>query len=386
MGMLPSFTSRLWVFLAFFFAAPLAVLTASEGAFLSLQRRIVDIYEQNHAAVVRVFAAFDAEGSGSRRMLFVGTGFYISKEGHILTNTNITFGADRVWVEKDGIAYAAEVIGQDPLTNISVIRTLTLPPNFKFLRLSESPDPPGVGSFVIALTCELGMEPGPSMGLVKGWNTSYGDRILPTIFLRTSIPSEGGEGGSPVFDLNGALIGMIVAALPEVRSSFVLPSRAIQRIRDDILFSREVSYAFFGMQTREISDLERGPRVIIENVQEGGPAEAAGLKAGDQLLRMGDFVINRDADLRMASFFAHPDEFIAVLVLRDGEEREVALRAGKRETPITATTPLQAAEAGVPKLGVPPSDEGAHEPQGASTEALSEEAKESQSDKTESDQ
>ncbi len=357
--------------LAFFFAVPSLSLTGSEGAFLSLQRRIVDIHEHNHPAVVKVFAAFNAEGAGTRRMLFVGTGFYISKEGHILTNTNVTFGADRIWVEKDGIAYAAEVIGQDPLTNISLIRTLTLPPDFKFLRLSESPDPPVVGSFVVALTCELGMEPGPSMGLVKGWNTSYGDRILPTIFLRTSIPSEGGEGGSPVFDLNGSLVGMIVAALPEIRSSFVLPSRAIQRIRDDILFSREVSYAFFGMQTREVSDLEHGPRIVVEEVKTAGPAESAGLKVGDQLLRVGDFAIERDADLRMASFFARPNEFVQIRILREGEEMEIALRAGKRETPISATSPLQSAEAGIPTLGLPPADE---EGESAVQEPLAEEA------------
>ena len=124
----------------FFLSAGLARAASDNGgAPLALQKRVTDIYRANERAVVKVFAAFDAKQPGGKSMLFIGTGFYISKEGHILTNTNITYGANRIWVERNGIAYAAELIGSDPLTNVSIIKVFALPADFQFLRLSDSP-------------------------------------------------------------------------------------------------------------------------------------------------------------------------------------------------------------------------------------------------------
>ncbi|MGE9293346.1 MAG: trypsin-like peptidase domain-containing protein [Puniceicoccales bacterium] len=314
----------------------------NSGGPLALQKRVIDIYRANEKAVVKVFAAFDGKQPGGKSVLFIGTGFYISKEGHILTNTNVTYGADRIWVERNGIAYAAELIGSDPLTNVSIIKVFALPADFQFLRLSDSPDAPPIGSFLVALTCELGQDPGPSLGLVSGWNTNYGERVLPTIYLRSDIPSDGGEGGSPVFDVNGSLVGMLIVALPEIRSSFILPARAIQRIRDDILFSGKVTYAYFGLQTRQKSNLDSGPWVEVEGLVEAGPAAQAGLKVGDKVLEMGDFTITTDADLRIASFYQRPDEFVPLLIERDGERIELSVKPGAREAPPSAMPPVGA--------------------------------------------
>lgn len=312
----------------------------NSGGPLALQKRVIDIYRANERAVVKVFAAFDGKQPGGKTMLFIGTGFYISKEGHILTNTNVTYGADRIWVERNGIAYAAELVGSDPLTNVSIIKVFALPADFQFLRLSDSPEMPPIGSFLVGLTCELGQDPGPSLGLVSGWNTHYGERVLPTIYLRSDIPSDGGEGGSPVFDMNGALVGMLIVALPEIRSSFVLPARAIQRIRDDILFSGKVTYAYFGFQTRQKSNLGSGPWVEVEGLVEGGPAALAGVQVGDKLVKMGDFPITTDADLRVASFFQRPDEFVPLAVKRGEQEIELSVKPGAREAPPSAMPPV----------------------------------------------
>lgn len=308
---------------------------------LALQRRVVDIYQANRKAVVTVYAAHHPEIDGGRPALFVGTGFYISRDGHILTNTNTIFGADRVWVERDGVGYVAEVVGSDPLTNIAIIKSLALPGDFQFLRFAEKPAPPEIGSFVVALTSELGMSVGPSLGMVNGWNTRYGDRILPTVYLRTDIPFDGGEGGSPVFDINGALIGMVIVALPEIRSSFVLPGRAVQRIRDDILFSGQVAFAHFGFNTLQKPDLETGPRVVIEEVEPGGPAERGGVLSGDVLVKVGDFDIHTDENLRTAFFYTRPEELVNVTVRRGDELVDLSVKVGVREAPPTAMPPIR---------------------------------------------
>ena len=222
------------------------------------------------------------------------------------------------------------------------------------------------------------MDPGPSLGLVSGWNTNYGERVLPTIYLRSDIPSDGGEGGSPVFDLNGSLVGMLIVALPEIRSSFILPARAIQRIRDDILFSGKVTYAYFGFQTRQKSELNRGPWVEVEALAEGGPAAAAGVQVGDKLVQMGDFEITTDADLRVASFFQRPDEFVTLVVKRGDEEVELSVKPGAREAPPSAMPPVgpnspepEASAATVEEVQAAPGVDASAEPATAETAASS---------------
>ncbi|MGE9295717.1 MAG: S1C family serine protease, partial [Puniceicoccales bacterium] len=309
---------------------PLAQAESNGGDALALQKRVVDIYQANRNAVVTVYAAHNPDNDKGRPALFIGTGFYISRDGHILTNTNTIFGADRLWVERDGVGYIAEVVGSDPLTNIAIIKSMATPPDFQYLRFSEKPMLPEIGSFVVALTSELGMPAGPSMGLINGWNTRYGDRILPTIYLRSDIPFDGGEGGSPVFDINGSLIGMVIVALPEIRSSFILPARAVQRIRDDILFSGKVTFAHFGFNTLQKPDVTKGALIEIEGVEAGGPAERGGVKPGDVLLKVGDFEVKTDENLRTAFFYTRPDELVTVTVERAGERLELPIKVGVR--------------------------------------------------------
>lgn len=311
-----------------------------------LQKRIVDIHEKNKNAVVKVIAAYRPKDEGSKPVLFLGTGFCVSKEGHILTNTNVTHGADRILVERHGIRYVAEQVGFDPLTNLAILQLAALPENFEFLRFSEAAEPPPVGNLLVAITCELGMDPGPTMGVVKGWSTNYGQRILPTTYVRTEIAADGGEGGAPIFDLNGGLVGMLIVALPEIRSSFVLPARAVNRIMDDILLSGEVKYAHFGMRTQQISSLAKGTRVVIEKIDFEGPAEIAGIRVGDVLLKVGEFTIKTDADLRNAVFYTRPEQLTSILVQRDDEELEFSFQPETREIavsdmPTVQSTPLK---------------------------------------------
>lgn len=305
-------------------------------AVANLQARIQEIYQKNRSAVVTVYAVHNPPSPEGRPAHFVGTGFYISREGHIITNTNIIHGADRVWVEREGVGYLAETVGSDRLTNIAILKAMALPDDFTYLRFSNHEQLPAIGSFAIALTSELGMPPGPDMGLINGWNTSYGERILPTIYLRSTLPLEGGEGGAPVFDLNGALIGIGVASLPEIGGSFILPARAVERIRDDILFSGQVTFAHFGFTTLQVPNLQQGPSVVIEELDADGPAAQAGMLPGDVLISVGGTPIRTDTDLRMAFFFTRPEERVSVEVKRGEERLTLAVMVGRQETPPAA--------------------------------------------------
>lgn len=193
---------RLSVFVISLFAVlGLQQLRAATDA-LALQQRLVDIFEQNKNAVVRVKAAYKETAKRSSDsedhvdvMLRVGTGFFISKEGHVLVSASRAAGADRVWIEYQGRPYTAKALGHDRLTNISVLQVTELPEDFSIIPIDTSVKTPELGSLLVAISCPLDFSPSPALGMVTGYDKRLGNRIFPTGYLRTSIPVDGGQGG-----------------------------------------------------------------------------------------------------------------------------------------------------------------------------------------------
>lgn len=320
--------SRLLGFALFICIAPFLAASVAE-----FQERIYSVFEENKASVVRIKAAIlvDDEGMEEPKVtLRVGTGFFISREGHILANASVVHQAQRVWFEHDSIAFAAEKVGTDLGTNVALLRAVSLPPDFHYVPLSESTGISRIGLLVISISCTLDFSPAPSSGMVTGHESSFGPRVFPTTYMRTNIPAYPGEGGAPVFDLNGRLIGMKVASLPEIGSSYVIPTNAAVRIRDDLLFSGEVRYAWLGLEVSEKADSTKGRWVEVDSVSPEGPADSAGIIAGDQLISVGDFEIQRINDLREASFFSRVGQFVDIKIKRDDEEKRLSLRLAAR--------------------------------------------------------
>lgn len=284
--------------------------------------------------VVQVFAAIERpEDADGKSLLFVGTGFYISKEGHILTNASICYSADRIWVEHDGQPYLAHAVGHDLATNLSILQVEKPPADLSYVPLINEAEPVTVGTFALAITRQVGLPPSPAFGLITGRNIQFGNRMLPTTYLRTDIPSLTGENGSPIFDLKGRLIGIMNASLPEIRSSFILPTAAIRRIRDDILYYGEVQYAWFGLNATPVRHADGKSFVLLEGVMPDSPASGIGLKAGDHIVKIGNYPIHDHQDLRDAVFFTPPEQNISIAVERDGKIIEVPMKAGRRLIP-----------------------------------------------------
>lgn len=301
----------------FFLLLPWVAFGQGEGDFLSLQRRIIQVYEENRRAVVRVSAAFQNAGEDGKTVLKMGSGFFISREGHVLANANSTAGAARIWIIHERVSYMAELIGSDAYTNVALLRVLTIPEVFNFLHLTDSPSVPPIGTMVLRISSLLEFEPSPYLGLVTGAESRFGPNLFPVPHIRTNIPVGWGEGGAPLLDLNGKLIGIMIAALPpEIRGSYTLPARAALRIRDDLHFSGKISYGWIGIQVKPIASTRRGSQVAIEKVIAETPAEEAGLVAEDILLRLGDNEIGVVGDVSKTVFYLREGQFVGVTVMR----------------------------------------------------------------------
>ncbi|MCC5841775.1 MAG: trypsin-like peptidase domain-containing protein [Opitutales bacterium] len=303
--------------------------------FLGLQRRIIEIYQENRSAMVRVKAVYEAQGEETTPQVIIGTGFFISREGSVLTNTSIVDNASResrpirIWIEHDGVAFSADLIGSDHSANVALLRLNTLPREFRFLHLVDSADLPPVGTLVVRLSMPLEFDPTPELGMVTGHESRFGGRLFPCIYIRTSIPGSPGDGGSAYLDLNGRLIGLNVVSIPEIGATYVIPARAALRIREDLLAEGNVVRGWVGFEVREESSVRDGNRIVIAAITDT-PAREGGLLAGDVIRQIGGYRIRSLDDLRNAMFYARVGQYLQIQVLRAGEQRDFSIRVAPR--------------------------------------------------------
>lgn len=328
-------------------AASVHVCAGSADA-LALQQRLIDVFEQNKDAVVRVKAAYrgpDEDGK-AQVMLRVGTGFFISREGHVLVSASRAAGADRVWVEYKGKPYATESVGHDRLTNVSVLRVLELPADFSIISMDSNVTQPRLGAIAIAIACPLDFEPSPSMGLVTGMDKKLGNKVFPTEYIRTSISVDAGQGGCPILDMNGQFLGMSVASITELNASYCLPVAALVRVRDDLLFSGHIIHSWMGFEVGELLGTDSENAVYLSSVVEGAPADQAGLMKGDHLVSIAGHAIHNVSDVPGAVFFTRANQFTSITVKRGDDLLEFSLKTLPRpeQMPIVEAMEVESQE------------------------------------------
>ena len=324
----------LFSFAAFFRAtsSQLYGQDATGPEFLSLQGRVVELFDRYRTSVVRIKATKQTqEGKQVKRSLKMGTGFFVSNEGHVLT-TGLLRAADRVWVELGNNYYLSEVVGEDPLSNLALLKVKNLPEKFAIVPFGEASEVPPAGTFLLAITAALEFTPGPLFGLAQGTESSFGNRIFPTSMMRASLPLGPGEVGAPVLGLDGKFVGMTYAALPNLRfySSVILPAKACAKVRDDLLLTGKVSYGWFGLTVTRALNEANGFDVVVEGAVEGSPAASADLRKGDRLLRIGEVPVRNRGDVAQAAFYTRPGQFVTFLVRREDKELEVPVRVASR--------------------------------------------------------
>ncbi len=297
---------------------------------LALEKRLTAVFAGNANKVVRIKAAYENGDDEGRLSLRVGTGFFVSSEGLLLANASVTEGAERIWVEQDEVRFEAELLGADVASNIALLRVSeSVPGGFSFIPVDDQPEP-AVGSLLVSIGCALEFDPAPRLGMVSGVDSNFGQRVFPTAYLRTTIPANPGEGGAPVIDLNGRFLGMIVASLPEVSASYVIPATAIGRVRDDLLLGGEVRYGWIGMEVESRARVPGDPaKLLITRISPGGPADRAGLKEGDRLVELNGRPVRGINELRRRFFMARVGQFIELSVERGDGVSAFSVRVGE---------------------------------------------------------
>ena len=234
----------------------------------------------------------DFEQPTERKASSLGSGFIINKNGTVITNNHVINNAEDIVVRVGDKDYNAKIIGTDPYADIAVLK-IDSKDIFKPVKFANS-DKARVGDWVIAIGNPFGLGGTVTSGIISARNrdinlTRYDD------FIQTDASINQGNSGGPLFNLNGDVIGVNTAILGQGGSigiGFAIPANAASEVIDQLIKFGETRRGWLGVRiqevTKEIADVEglkNTQGALIASVGEKSPADKAGLKAGDIILK-----------------------------------------------------------------------------------------------------
>ena len=256
-----------------------------------------------------------------------GTGFFIDADGTLLTSYSVGGASQDVIITAGEQRYPATRLVADARTGLAVLKIVAERP-VRFLKFGKSTDL-AVASPVITAGYPLDFPLSPSFGLVAGFDvkTRVGneDRYFATRLIRANLPVQRGQGGSPVLNLRGEAVGVLISTVEENSGIFALPIEAAEKILHDFRTYGRIRQGWVGVEVRPADAPESGSTARILKLREDSPAFIGGIRPGDILLQVGTRKITNPEDVHDAAFFVTATEQIPVRVSRGGKEVKLTL-------------------------------------------------------------
>jgi serine protease Do len=272
-----------------------------------------------------------------------GSGFVISPDGIILTNAHVVEGANEVTVKlADHREYKAKVLGSDKSSDIAVLKIDAH--NLPFVRLGNS-DQLGVGDYVLAIGEPFGLEETATAGIVSAKGRSLpGDGYVP--FIQTDAAVNPGNSGGPLFDANGAVVGInsqIYSSSGGYQGvSFAIPINLAVQIKDQIVKTGKVAHARLGVEVQTLDQslansfkLSSPNGALVAKIEPDSAAVAAGLEVGDVILKVNGTPIVDAGQLSARIGESAPGDKATLDVWRNGKTMTLTATIGSA-TPLTA--------------------------------------------------
>ena len=294
----------------------------------------------------------------------LGSGVIISQDGYILTNNHVISTdsgepADEITVHlDDGSEVDAELIGRDERTDVALLKIERT--GLPFLTMADS-NQLRVGDIVFAIGNPLGVGQTSTMGIVSATKRTnlglLGNQGYEN-FIQTDAAINRGNSGGPLVDTHGRLVGINTAIFSRTGGNigigFAIPSRLARTVVLELVETGRVRRGYLGVSISDLNPdlaeafgLTQLTGALVEMVQDGTPADKAGMERGDVITRINGTEVDSVADLRLTVAAIRPGTEIEVTILRDGEEKVLPVILGSLDDPTAVVTPEESPLDGV---------------------------------------
>jgi serine protease Do len=267
----------------------------------------------------------------------LGSGFFISADGYVVTNNHVIDKASEVQVTMDdGKTLDAKVIGTDPKTDLALLKVEGS--DFPYVRLAGRKA--RIGDWVVAIGNPFGLGGTVTAGIVSAQHRDIGAGPYDD-FIQIDASVNKGNSGGPTFNLSGEVVGVNTAIFSpsggNVGIAFAIPASTVDQIVTALKDKGSVTRGFIGVQmqpvTKEIAEaigLKEPRGALVAEAIKDGPAAKAGIKTGDTILAVDGEPIKEAKDLSRKVAQVAPGKSLSITLYRDGKERNVTLEVASQ--------------------------------------------------------
>ncbi len=295
----------------------------------------------------------------------MGTGMILDKQGHILTNLHVVKDVDEIKVQlPDKRSYEAKIVGSDAKTDVAILEMKgAIPDGLPTVELGDS-DALEDGNLVMAIGAPFGLTQTVTTGIISAKGRSDVGIADYEDFLQTDAPINPGNSGGPLINMRGEVIGMNSAIETNVGQysgvGFAIPVNMIKNMLPTLIKGGQITRGMIGISIQDVSKelaeqfhLSSGRGALISQVNKDSPAEKAGLKPGDVIVRFNGRGVADTGQLRNLVAAASPGTTASIVVVRNGREQTFTVTIGKVVSePVASAKPSATGEHQLATLGL----------------------------------
>ena len=273
----------------------------------------------------------------------LGSGMILDQEGHILTNNHVVAEADELEVTlADGRTFQAEVTGTDDKTDLAVIKLQGDFEDLPAIELGDSTDLE-IGQWVLAVGSPFGLQRTVSAGIISAKGRSGIGVAKYESLIQTDAAINPGNSGGPLVNLQGQVVGINTAILSPSRGymgnvgiGFAIPVRMATQILPELKTGAKIRRGYLGIRISDLTpgmadtfDFEGTQGVLIHEVEEGTPAEEAGLQHGDIVTEYDGRKVENSNQFQQMAAATKPGEKVKLTLWREGKEKTLTVKVGE---------------------------------------------------------
>jgi serine protease Do len=264
----------------------------------------------------------------------IGSGFIISQDGYVMTNAHVVDGAKEIYIKMtDGREFQAKLVGVDSRSDIAVLKVDAS--NLPTVAIGNS-SKAKVGEWVIAIGSPFDLENSVTAGIISAKGRETGD-FLP--FIQTDVAVNPGNSGGPLINLRGEVVGINSQIFSQsggfMGISFAIPIDDAMHVAEELKTSGHVTRGLLGVYLGDVDKdvakslgLSNMNAALVGKLAEDSPADKAGIKNGDIILKFNDTDVDGSAPLRRAIASTAPGKSIKLQIWRGGKIKDVSVVLG----------------------------------------------------------